>query len=62
MIASDVMTRNVISIDPESTVLQAARLMLPSLGDIMTEGECGGTGLSTCKRMNRVKPGVWVEV
>ena len=28
MIASDVMTRNVISIDPESTVLQAARLML----------------------------------
>ena len=28
MIASDVMTRKVISIDPESTVLQAARLML----------------------------------
>jgi CBS domain-containing protein len=28
MIASDVMTRKVISIDPDSTVLQAARLML----------------------------------
>jgi len=28
MIASDVMSRKVISIDPESTVLQAARLML----------------------------------
>ncbi|MDP2296502.1 MAG: CBS domain-containing protein [Pseudolabrys sp.] len=28
MNASDVMTRNVISIDPDSTVLQAARLML----------------------------------
>lgn len=28
MIASDVMTRNVISIDPDQTVLQAARLML----------------------------------
>ncbi|MDO8878365.1 MAG: CBS domain-containing protein [Pseudolabrys sp.] len=28
MIASDVMTRKVISVDPDSTVLQAARLML----------------------------------
>lgn len=28
MIASDVMTRKVVSIDPDSTVLQAARLML----------------------------------
>lgn len=28
MIASDVMTRKIISIDPDSTVLQAARLML----------------------------------
>jgi CBS domain-containing protein len=28
MIASDVMTRNVITIDPDQTVLQAARLML----------------------------------
>ena len=46
----------------ERGVWEAARLMLPSLGDRMTEGECGGTGLSTCKRMNRVKPGVWVEV